>query len=337
MKTADEPLLSAVVGFGQSVHRISPHPTSDLKALRGAIARLSIDESGRENTCAAIRACLAEYRGQAKRQKRRLIIIVVTDESGDDWENLEGLITNVKEDRCPIYVLGREALFGYPIAHVRWVDPVYGLTHWLPISRGPETAMPECLQWDGLHDRWDAFSSGAGPYELARLASESGGIYFILPDDEKDLDGPGANEKRRLQFLDLKQYQADLGTREEYVQARNASRLRSTVWDVISTLNPYRDQQLQIRELHYPIEATAFNQVARVEFQKALRAMVLVNQAIKLLDEVHPLRAAEASPRWRADYDLLCAVPGISSAAVPVPAGSRPALEAGSATEDADK
>jgi hypothetical protein len=302
-----EPLLSAVVGFGEDVHRISPHPTSDLKALKGAIGRLTVDESGRENTCAAIRACLGEYRGQARRQKRRLIVIVVTDESGDDWEHLEDLIASVREVHCPIYVLGREALFGYPIAHVKWVDPVYGLTHWLPISRGPETAMPECLQWDGLHDRWDAFSSGAGPYELARLASESGGIYFILPDNEHDLSGAGANEKRRLQYLELKQYQPDLGTREEYLQSRNASRLRSTIWDVISTLNPYRDQQLQIRELHYPLEPTAFNQVARVEFQKALRAMVLVNQAIQLLDEIHPLRAAEPSARWRADYDLLCA------------------------------
>jgi hypothetical protein len=306
-KAPPDLLQSAVVGFGEHIHPVVTKPTSDLRAVRRAIGELTVDESGRENTAAALKACLEEYRGKAKRQKRRLVFVIVTDESGDDWEHLEELIARVRENRSPVYVLGREAIFGYPWAHMRWVDPVFGLTHWLPISRGPETALPECLQWDGLHGRSDAFSSGAAPYELARLVSESGGIYFVLPDAEQNLSGAGANEKRRLEFLHLREYQPELGTRQEYEENRNASRLRSAVWNVIRTLNPHLDPELNLREWNYPIEPAAFQQVAHGEFQKAVRAMVLLNQAIKLLDDVHPSRAEEASPRWRANYDLLCA------------------------------
>ena len=52
------------------------------------------------------------------------------------------------------------------------------------IRRGPETADVEIYQWDGLHDRWDEQPSGFAPYELARLAKDSGGIYFLLPSEE---------------------------------------------------------------------------------------------------------------------------------------------------------
>jgi hypothetical protein len=44
-----------------------------------------------------------------------------------------------------------------------------------------------------------------------------------------------------------------------------------------------------------------------VNFKKTLRAMVLLNQAVKLLDDVRPSRAEEASLRWRANYDLVWA------------------------------
>jgi len=98
-----------------------------------------------------------------------------------------------------------------------------------------------------------------------------------------------------------------LEARQAYVENRNTSRLRSAVWSVIRTLNPYLDPELNLREWNYPVEPAAFQKVARGEFQKALRAMVLLNQAVTLLDDVRPSRTQEASPRWRANYDLLCA------------------------------
>jgi hypothetical protein len=304
-RSRSEPLVSAIVGFAARVDPVLAKPTSDVAALRKAIEQLRVARGGREYTASALRTALEEYRGPAKRQKRRLAFIVVTDESGDDWDTLEPLIAELRANRSPVFVLGREAIFGYPYVHTRWVDGVYGLTHWLRLNRGPETALPECLQWDGLHGRWDAFSSGAGPYELARVSSETGGLYLVLPGDENTLEGPGAHEARNRAFLDLKEYQPALVPRAHYEAERSASRFRSTVWNVIRTLNPHLDPELNLRELHYPADPAAFHDAAQQEARKALRAMGLLHQAVTLLDDAEPSRADEPSPRWRADYDLL--------------------------------
>ena len=35
-----------------------------------------------------------------------------------------------------------------------------------------------------MHERWDEQPSGFAPYELARMAKDTGGIYFLLPSEE---------------------------------------------------------------------------------------------------------------------------------------------------------
>ena len=93
----------------------------------------------------------------------------------------------------PIYVIGRQSLFGYSTPHLLYIDPVTKDHYWPTIRRGPETADVETLQWDGLHDRWDEQPSGFAPYELARLAKDTGGIYFLLP-ERGEHAGPPARE-----------------------------------------------------------------------------------------------------------------------------------------------
>ena len=110
--------------------------------------------------------------------------MLVTDESGDDGAYVEEARQALKKYKVPLYVIGRQSLFGYPFAHHRYVDPVTKDVYRPLIRRGPETADLELFQWDGLHDRWDEQPSGFAPYELARLAKDSGGIYFLLPSEE---------------------------------------------------------------------------------------------------------------------------------------------------------
>ena len=110
-------------------------------------------------------------------------------------------------------------MFGYPYGRQRFKYSEDGVTEefWLPIRRGPETAYPEALQWDGLHARWDAQASGFGSYEQVRIAKETGGIFFVLPGEEEDLVGEGANDKRKFEFLALKRYRPLLLSRREYL------------------------------------------------------------------------------------------------------------------------
>lgn len=314
LKAGKEILVTSVLGFGERIHPLTDKPTADIDAIKAAIDKIPVDESGIENTCTAIREVVKLYRQFAIAQKRKLVIVVVTDESGDDGLEVEDALGEAKRANAPIYILGREAVFGYPYARIRWIDPVFKLTHWLRINRGPETEFPEQLQWDGLHGRWDVFSSGFGPYEQVRLCKESGGIFFVLPGEEEDLTGAGAHEQRQFDFLDMKPYQPLLLARRDYQEARDKSRFRKTIWEVIVLLNPNEndklprhDPLLNIREHHYSTNIVEFRTQAANEVQKAARAMSLLNQAIPLMEGIKPLRATEASQRWRANYDIIMA------------------------------
>ena len=315
IRAQDEVLHTVIGAFGQNVSYLTPEPTTDVKKIREAIDKIKIDESGFENLSQAVVQTMEQYGPRAVRQKRRLVVVVVSDESGDDGMGVEEIVARAKKIKSPIYILGREATFGYPYARIRWQDPKYNLWHWLQIRRGPETAFPECLQWDGLHSRWDAFKSGFGPYEQVRICKESGGIFFVLPGEEEDLTGAGANDKRKFDFLDMKRYTPLLLPRREYAAERQRSDFRKTIFDVIARLNPNKDAvekgllpaydpNLNIREHWYPLDVAGFRQEAAKEVQKAARAMALLNTGIGLLEGVQKLRAKEDSDRWRAAYDL---------------------------------
>lgn len=304
----DKEILQTVIyGYGLKVNELMKQPSSDLKEIRAAIDRISIDGSGTENTCAAVNFVADKYGPMAKRQKRKLMIVLVTDESGNDGGNIDSTIDKVKRYESPVYVLGREAVFGYPYARIRWKDPKFGLDHWLQIDRGPETAIPEALQFDGLHARADAFSSGFGPYEQVRMAKESGGIFFVLPTEEQNLIGQDAIDKRKFQFYDMKEYLPWLVSRREYEEDRKKSKFRETLWEVIVALNPYIDKELNIQEHHYGFKPEDFAAQAKVSFTRGIRALSLLNEAAKRLEKIKPLRKAEESTRWRANYDLILA------------------------------
>lgn len=299
-----EVLLTAVVSYGAKVNE-QLKPSTDTKAIEETIAtKIPIDESGSEMMCSAVATVIQQYRKRAIADQRKLVVILVSDESGDDGEGVEVAIETAKKARASIYVLGRESVFGYPYARVRWKDKKYGLWHWLRINRGPETGMPECLQWDGLHARWDVHNAGFGPYEQTRMARETGGIFFVLPGEEEDLAGRGARDRRKYDFLDMKEYQPLLLARKDYVQQRDASKFRSTIWQVIRVLNPHLDDKLNVREHHYPIDKAEFAKVGGENFQRAMYGMAQCNTAMKLLESIRPLRDSEESQRWRAAYDL---------------------------------
>ncbi|MEZ6032167.1 MAG: VWA domain-containing protein [Planctomycetaceae bacterium] len=315
LRKGSEQLLTVVASYGQGIHEHTPRPTADLEMIKAAIDKVPIDPSGQENMCQSIATIINKYKQTAMRGKRKLAVIVVSDESGDDGNFVENAIAESRAAKAPLYFLGRESMFGFPYAHQRWIDEPTQEEFWIRIRRGPETPFPECLQWNGLHSRWDTQSSGFGPYEQVRMARESGGIFFVLPGEESSLIGEGANDRRKYDFLAMREYQPNLVSRPEYIRDRSASVFRETIWRVISTLNPNDDKllfpthdpELNIDHEHFPLSAPGFRSKAASQIVKAARAMQLVEQALGMLEEIKPLRAAEATQRWRADYDLALA------------------------------
>ncbi len=303
-------LFTSVCSYGKEWGTHTKQPTADLEKIRAAIDEVPEDESGVENMCQAIEYAITSHRQFAG--QRQTVLICVTDESGDPITNvqyLESTIALAKSSRCPLYFLGREAVFGYPYARMRWEDPATGVPFWLEIERGPETPFPEQLQIDGLHRRWDAHGSGFGPYEQTRMARQTGGVFFQLPSPEANLAG---RDNRKYALEAMRPYLPDLSSRADYAAERDNSDLRRLIWKIILDLNPYdkKNQQpgsrVEVRH-HYAIKHPDFVKEAKEEMLNCQRLITYMNEAEGALLKARELRDVEASPRWRANYDIIVA------------------------------
>lgn len=302
-----EMMLTSVASFGKSYNPRTKRPTADLKTIKAAIDAIKVDKSGDENTCAAILQALRMHRSW-KAKKRRVVFVVVSDESGDDGPaGVETVIKQCKAIKAPVYVLGRESCFGSLYAHVRWKQPETGRIYYLPIRRGPETPFAELLQHDGFRRRRDSHMSGFGPYDQVRLCRETGGIFFQLPHEQANLND---YEEKKYAALALREYMPDLSSRLQYSKDRGNSAFRKTIWSVIWSINPYNPALKGIelpdpRYQNFSLNPASFGPVVQQRGKRVLAMLKLYERAIYEIERVRYLRAKEPSRRWRAAYDLI--------------------------------
>jgi hypothetical protein len=311
--SSDDVLLTAITSFGASFHVHTPKPTSDSRQIMQAIDRIPIDRTGKENMCLAIQAAMKKYGKMAR--GRKVALIVVSDESGDDGDpyiapaadQIENALAALKLHRSPIYILGRESVFGNFYAYVRWRHPQTGRVHKLPIRRGPEAPSAEQLLYDGFRRRFDSHMSGFGPYEQVRLARDSGGIFFQLPHEEENL-----NDFKQKQFasLRLREYLPNLDSRRVYIGDVSKSKFRVAIRTAIALLNPFNPQNkgLEVPEIeHFVVDPVQSTSRVLARLQQISRVLQIMATAHQKLAAVRSLRDAEPSLRWRANFDLMSA------------------------------
>ncbi len=298
-RSKNNALQTAVTSYGQGFIDHTQHkPTPNLDQIRAAIDAVPVDDSGMEMMCSAVGRAVNTYRDLARRG-RQMALILVTDESGEQPNNLtylEDAISVAQAARCKIYVLGRESVFGYPYAFIRWRHPQTNRVHWLRIDRGPETGFPEQLQTNGFRRRHDAFSSGFGPYEQTRMARETNAIFFMLPSVESNLVH---STKIRYDMEALRPYRPDLRARSEVFADRDEFPLRTLIWKVIQDLNPYHQESKKVLEMRmeFSLKPQEFVQQARQEQAKAKLHLQYMGQAEQALLSGQKLREQEADPR----------------------------------------
>jgi hypothetical protein len=300
-------LWTSITSFGGGFQVHTEKPTSNRELIRAGIDSIPVDHSGQELMCQAVGQTIRSHRRFLSRG-RQMAIVLVTDESGQPENNnrfLEAAVAEAKAAKCKIYVLGRESMFGYPFAFIRWRHPETQRVHWLEINRGPETGFPEQLQTNGLRRRNDAFSSGFGPYEQSRLARETNGIFFMLPSVERDL--VGKENRYRYDLEAMRPFLPDLRSRLEVLQDRGDYPLRSLIWRVISDLNPFDERAQQIVELEHDF-SLRFDVLANEIRENQTKAKLLIRYMARveaLLQQGKKLREQEANPRWQANFDLI--------------------------------
>ncbi len=321
-KHSDQPLLSTIYAFGQNFVRVLPEPTDDVAVLQEAVANVGLDSSGIENVFSAVIQAAVDFQKFSKvnratgERPRNVMIIVVSDEAGDDQNRLDECVALCVRLEVPVYVIGVPAPFGREETQVRWVDPdprFDQTPQWAVVNQGPESLLPERLKLDfvgGNFQDLEMIDSGFGPFALTRLCYETGGIYFAVHSSRdlgrqvraSDIDDYSSYLRHFFDPQIMKRYRPDLVSQQTYMQRLAASKARQSLVQAA--------QVSRVGALETPItvfpkldEAVFVNLVNRAQRSAALLEPKL-DQLYNILRQGESDRATESSPRWQAGYDL---------------------------------
>ena len=306
-------LLTSVVTFGADVHWPISEATSDGGAVLAAFAAIEIDTSGREATFAAVRASLERHLAAHARRERNVMIVIVSDEAGDDAPLLDQFLARPARYALPIYVIGSPAPLGRIAALPEAIEtPTTSTTDdsWLAIRQGPESLFPEVVDLRAWSIRdGHLLDSGFGPFALERLCRLSGGSFLaIRPEqDSPPLATPASSSWPQASAValpedGLERYSPDYVSEAEYRRLLEANAARMALhraaqqtWSDVGT-----EPQLQ-----FPYTSEADLNRRLTEAQKAAAALQpRVDALYEILRAGEPERAQVAEPRWRAGYDL---------------------------------
>lgn len=296
-------LLSAVVCYGQGLHYVTKSPTSDFPTIREAIAKAPTDPSGVENIFGAILAVMNRWHEYRTTQGRRILLIVVTDESGDDFALHEPAIAHCRRYGAKAYVVGPLAVFGRRQGLVPYRAPEDGKTYQLPVDLGPETPMYENVRlpfWFA-GPQYDYLSSGFPPYALARLVTETGGVYFST----NTLTMSGLTPLGTFAPEALHQFQPDyrFGTQDQYLADLRQHPLRYAVVTAarFSRENPPEGTP----DLNLRVTPQDFRQKATDAQKTVAKSHYMLDQILAAFPpDAERLLETESSPRWRMAFCL---------------------------------
>ena len=314
-KHRDAPLLSSVIAFGERITVLTPRATDDVAEIRRAVAGIRTDESGIERTFGAVIKAVDEskrYRSGADR--RNVMLVIFTDESGNDVDQLDAAVAQCRKAEIPVYCVGVPAPFGRRESLVKYIPPAgFDQTvQWIPVDQGPESCQPEMVRISiGSRGRDEQIlDSGFGPYSLTRLCYETGGIFFAVHPNRKEgraiRDGEIAPLTAKLaKFFDpevMRNYKPDYVSPREYDRLLRANKARAALVRAaqLPELPPLDDPQLVFPR----VNEARLVETLLVAQRKAAVLEPKINEIYSILQHGERDRGKLTQPRWQAGYDL---------------------------------
>ena len=313
-ETKEHELLNLVFAYGQKVAPLVKEPTRETGEVVKAIESIPIDESGVEMTFTAI----AEAAKKAKQvrispTKRNVMIIVFTDEVGNDQQYADQVAAFCRAQAMRVYVVGVPAPFGKREVKMKFTefDPRYADdVQWAVVEQGPETLHPEVVQVRSGRDADEPIDSGFGPFSLSKLCAETGGLYFCVHANRnasgRVSDGEVADMASRLRyFFDpavMRSYRPD------YQPAAKIEKMLASNRAMRSLVDAARSSQVAPMDsptLEFPRQDDGALALLLGEAQK--KAAVLqpkIDAIYGILSAGLPDRDKVTEKRWQAGYDL---------------------------------
>lgn len=317
----DAILLTQVYAFGNNLNRLMKKPSRNPEKILAAFDKISRDESGVERTFSSVVKSVKDHlryrKPPSKKSKadqfRNLMVIIVSDEAGDDYGQMDNAIRLCRKWTVPVYVLGVPAPFGRQQTPVKWVDPdpQYDQTpQWSYVNQGPETILPERLNlgfFGQSKEEVEIIDSGFGPYALSRLAVETGGVYFSIHPNRRigKQWRTAAYSSRMRHFFDsevMRRYQPEYLSVKQYQNSLDKNRCRTALVNAakISSVDALDPPALRFEKLN---EARFVNSVTLAQRAAALLEPRL-RATYRALVTGESSREKEIHPRWKAGYDL---------------------------------
>jgi von Willebrand factor type A domain len=312
----EKPLLTTVAEFGQTIQLVTPKPTDNVQEIKASMDAIADDTSGRENTFQSIYFLADKFRHYRLQSPRRNVMIVVfTDEAGDDVDQLDAAVDICRKYEMPVYVVGVPAPFGREEAYIKYVDPDPNFDQtpqWLPLHQGPESLMPERIKlgFAGSTEHDDPIDSGFGPYGLCRLTTETGGIYFTVHPDRKVGEQVSSNDTspyatHLAAFFDekiMRNYRPDYLSADQYKQLLAQNRAYAALVEAaqLTWMAPMQD----VRRVFPKVDDAQFARELSTAQRSAAKIEPQIEQLLTVLRKGEPDRPKAMSPRWQAGFDL---------------------------------
>ncbi len=300
IETKNGILKSGIVSFGKDFHFISKDATDDIPQLIKLVKEnIPRDDSGKENVFTAVEKAVAKYRDYRSREHRNCLLVIVTDERGDDFgvngEKLDQVIQATSAAGFKVFCVGNAAPFGQEKGFQNYTDDEGNTWNDLPVDQGPETVAPEFVNlpfWGVAGADLVRMTAGLGPYALTRLCAETQGVYLIAEDGGRGVRFDPAVMRNYLpDYRPIKFYQKDL----------QANRAKTVLVDAArKTLG----EKTPTPEVIFRADTDAALRTELNDAQKPLAVLdYKLNEIVTLLEQGEKDRAKIKEPRWQAAYD----------------------------------
>ena len=302
----EQPLLSGVVTFGAQTTFLTKEPTDKADDIVNAIQNAPTDPSGLENVFTSVNKVLDEWHKYRVENGRRIMLVVLTDEAGDDHgPPLEFAINKCQRYGAKAYVIGPAAPFGRRKGYIAYVAKENGRTYQLPVDLGPESVVVENVDLPYWYEgpQLTYLSSGFGPYALNRLVKETGGVYYMT-------NMTTNSELSTIGLFDatmMKAFEPDykFGSPADFMQDVLQHPLRAAVVAMAeySQTTNLRAQGTPL--LEFRLQPNNFRQqFTEAQKSAAISSLAIDNILMRMPPNTEKLYSAEQSLRWRLAFSL---------------------------------
>lgn len=285
-------LLTAVASYGGDTQYLTEQPVDNFqKAVEKVRAIKSDASSSQENVFASVTQVISKWKSYSR--GHNVMVIVVTDERGDDFNRLEDAIQVARNSGARVYCVANEAPFGREFGYVRWTYDD-GFSEFLPVDQGPESAALEQLPlgfW-GTRGAPSRMTSGFGPYALTRLCRETHGVFFVADRSDGDQFDPLLMRAYQPDYVPIAEYQKKVSENLAKMALVTAAKAASV-------------EEIPEPRTYFTAENDATLREQLTEAQKPMA--VVDHQLVRMFQALatgEKDRGRLTEPRWRAGFDL---------------------------------